>query len=91
MKSMSMTASSPEVTAVRPVHAPQAKVSSPSQRTRGPSTFRKTELARAIRAVHEGGGGQIELTTDGRIVIVVASPGGAVTPSAVESDLDREA
>jgi hypothetical protein len=45
----------------------------------------------AVRAVHEGGGGQIEITTDGKMVITVASLGGAVTPAAVvESDLDRE-
>lgn len=33
----------------------------------------------AVRAVHEGGGGQIEITTDGKMVITVASSG-AVAP-----------
>lgn len=89
MKSMS-TASSPEVTALRPARASQAEVPSPSQRTRGPSTFRRRDLAMAVRAVHEGGGGQIQITTDGKMVIIVA-PSGALAPAAVvESDLDRE-
>lgn len=86
MQSMT-TAASPEVTASRPARP----VDSPSSnRTRGPSKFRKSELARAVRAVNEGGGGQIEITTDGRMVITVASPGAAIPRTVVESDLDRE-
>lgn len=78
MKSMS-TAPSPEVTALRPVRPPQANDSSSSKRTRGPSTFLRRDLTMAVRAVHEGGGGQIEITTDGKMVITVASSG-AVAP-----------
>lgn len=83
------TVSLPEVTASRPVRPSRAKAPSP-KRTRGPSTFRRRDLAMAVRAVQEGGGGQIEITTDGRMVITVASPGAVPPAAGVESDLDRE-
>lgn len=90
MKSMS-TASSPEVTALRPAHASQADAPSPSQRTRGPSTFRRRDLATAVRTVREGGGGQIEfITPSGTMRITVPSPGAASPASVVDSDLDQE-
>jgi hypothetical protein len=75
---------------VTPIRSSEVQLPHP-YRPRGDAKFRKTELARVVRAVQEGGGGRIEIATNGKIVIFVASPGGAVSPASdVDSDLDRE-
>jgi hypothetical protein len=54
--------------------------------TRAPSTFRQSDITRAIRAARKAGveNVRVEIAKDGRIVIVT---GGA---QPVQDDLDRE-
>jgi hypothetical protein len=54
---------------------------------RAPSTFRQADLTKAVKAVRSAGVDilRVELTKDGRIVIVT----GEAQP-AVQDDLDRE-
>jgi hypothetical protein len=55
--------------------------------TRAPSTFRQSDITKAIRAARKAGveNVRVEIAKDGRIVIVT---GGA--QPAVQDDLDRE-
>jgi ssDNA-binding replication factor A large subunit len=54
---------------------------------RAPSTFRQTDVTKAVKAVRSAGVNivRVELTKDGRIVIVT----GEADPAA-QDDLDRE-
>jgi hypothetical protein len=54
---------------------------------RAPSTFRQADIVKAVRAVRSAGVdiARVELTRDGKIVIVT----GEAQP-AVQNDLDRE-
>ena len=54
---------------------------------RAPSTFRQADVTRAVKAVRSAGVDivRVELTKDGRIVIVTAE-----AQPAVQDDLDRE-
>lgn len=47
--------------------------------SRTPARFTQADVARVIRAAKQAGGGQVELKTDGTIVVKLA-------PEAVESD-----
>ena len=54
---------------------------------RAPSTFRQADVTKAVKAVRSAGVDivRVELTKDGRIVIVTAE-----AQPAVQDDLDRE-
>jgi len=57
--------------------------------SRRPQTFRPRDVTRAIRAISAAGAliTSVEIGTDGRIVVVVASKQQSASP---QDDLDRE-